>query len=74
MSEFEKNTIELLTRLDTKMTIMVGPDGNGGWKADAEQRIRSLEHRRIATHGMVGVISAIVTGLLNWTFQHLGHH
>ena len=72
-ADFEKDVIDSLARLETKMNLLVGEDGNGGFKADIEQRMRKQESRRSRGWRMTGLTSlasAIGGGIAAWIFKH----
>lgn len=68
---FEKRTIDTLARIETKMDILVGRDGNGGRLSDLENRMRSVEHRKWKISGMSGVAGAGISYLVTWVIRHL---
>lgn len=73
--EFQRSVTGTLARLETKMDLLVGEDGNGGWKEDMEDRMRILEKRKNLRAGALGVTSAMIGGTLDWVAQHLlGKH
>lgn len=70
---FEKETIDALARIETKMDILVGQDGNGGRLNDMEHRLRAVERRKWRISGIAGVAGATISALLSWAFRHLSH-
>jgi len=85
MTDFEEKVLDALTELKvgmgdlkTKMGILVGPDGTGGWKADTEERVQSLEETRSNQRGFVAAVTAggsavgvLLGALLQWL---IGRH
>lgn len=69
-ASFEKNTIDTLARIETKMDIIVGQDGNGGRLNDLENRMRSVERRKWRISGVAGVAGAGISSILAWAFRH----
>lgn len=78
-ASFESQTIDTLARIETKMNILVGADGNGGRIADHELRLRRQEaHNRrawIRPASFASAISAAVSGLITWAVNYFsrGH-
>ena len=80
--EFQTEVTGTLARLETKMDIIVGADGTGGWKAETDSRLRSLEEARNRDHGrrqgraglLGGIIGAGITGLGKYLVSHFWLH
>jgi hypothetical protein len=74
---FERETIDTLARIETKMDILVGEDGNGGRIADLELRMRTVERhsgrRKWRITGVASVASAAATGTITWLVRHFWH-
>lgn len=76
-ANFESQTIDTLARIETKMDILVGSDGNGGRMADLEVRMRRQENhiRRswIRPASFASVISAAISGLITYVVNYFSH-
>ena len=59
--DFQAAVTGTLARLETKMDIVVGADGTGGWKANVEDRLGILEAEHQQQRGRIGWISNMVT-------------
>lgn len=74
---------ELLIRIDTKLTVVCGENGDGGVLAKHDQRIRSLEDDRTAREGAISqqqrtrhaafALWSTVSGGVVWVADHLPH-
>lgn len=75
--EFQREVIEKLAQIDTKLTIAVGSNGDGGKMADLDDRMREVERDRDTEKGRRQVLgwvrdlaSAVIGGavatLLGW--------
>lgn len=68
--QFERDVIESLAELKTKMNILVGEDGTGGWKRDVEGRVRRVEGHRWKLAGFStaagGIGGSIFGFILDW--------
>jgi hypothetical protein len=71
--EFRGQVIDSLARVETKMDILVGSDGTGGWKAEADRRLERLEQRHLRHSGVIGLIGAAAAGAVNWAWHHFVH-
>lgn len=80
--EFQQKVLTGLTRLETKMDLLVGADGNAGKMAACEQRIDRLEsvHDRVSGRHQgrlalyASILSAAVTGAVSYGVQKLLGH
>lgn len=66
---------ELLIRIDTKLTVVCGENGDGGVLAVHEKRIRDLEDARTlqrGAHRAVFVLWTAISGGIVWVVDHLG--
>lgn len=78
--EFQVQVTDTLARLETKVDIIVGPDGTGGWKAETNRRIDRLESTSARDRGfrqgraglIGGLIGAGLPRLLQLVFSHFG--
>lgn len=70
INAFEKQVLEDLTEIKTKMDIVVGADGNGGRLADLEARMRSVESLKWRMTGIASVASAAAAGGVTWLLNH----
>lgn len=58
---FQVQVTNTLARLETKMDLLVGSDGTGGWKSNVDERLENLESERERKKGRIQWLERAVT-------------
>lgn len=72
--DFQSKVIGTLARLETKMDLLVGADGNGGTIADLEERVDTIEGRQIPRWLGTALSSVFGAGAMVAMQKIFGHH
>lgn len=73
VNAFERQVLEDLAEIKTKMNVVVGEDGNGGRIGDHEKRLRGVERRWWRAAGFYAAISLAAAMVFSWFKSHFPH-
>lgn len=71
-TDFREKTIEILSRLETLLTVVCGKDGTGGTLSDHDKRIRALEERTAKTAWIERVAWGFILAAVEYFFHRGG--
>lgn len=71
--DFQVQVLTSLKELQTKMNILVGEDGTGGWKRDTDFRLRAAERHRWRQTGGASILGAVVAFVTQFLFGWWKH-